>query len=1047
MKKRLLTRKNVSSICAVVLATAILLSYQSQVIVHAQGNATVQQENIKTPKEIVEEIRQGTRGPLYAGYYRTWQDVKSTKSKEAALEDNEPETEGTSLNGVNHMSEVPKEVDMLFVFDHYVHKESPFWKALETEYVPKLHRQGTAVVQTLGVSFLTGDVGISTDKVTYPDTEEGNRKLAKDIVKTYVTDRGLDGLDIDIEGPDYDIEKHKKFTSRASKVFKEIAKLIGKNGEDTSKLLIIDTTLPPEKNPLFTESAGSIDFLLRQYYGHQDGDGFERINKEWEQFKKYIKPQQLMIGFSFYEENSKSSLWYDVSTEDGNDITDTRAKKYAEWQPKTGGVKGGIFAYAIERDGVTHPKRGERRYFAHPSDGKKESEYKVTKALKKVMTDDERHKGITAEDIPDPYLRQEILQQVGGAKGNFELFDGTLVIDDPNITSLRGLNQFKRVKKIVIDGLNHISKLSASDLPKSIKREKGQADTILEIRNMTSLKELDLSNLNRQTLDGIEFNTLQSLVYVNLSKNAFDFSKDSKEYKTLESILNKEVIFEGQKPEGYVPSHFGNAKVRREKSETSINLINTFLTGAQTVSGRILADESSFNMMLAETIKDQTFIDQSYKFEDFKVNYDQYTVDVVDHHLVRSKEENLKLSQDAIYNITFKDPTGKEVLFEDGTNHVELTVGNGPEILEDLAVGAKVLLKTDYNAYANGLFDGKYGISESYKGHKNNDVVFELVSPGISDSWTLYRSAYSQHQDKGNDVTKASLKVLEDETKYYQLVSEKGNATAYLENKDNWKTISNFENATSDTMTLSLEGNKSRIFKVSFETSRDNYFVEVAELQIVGKRLEDFEQSKIDKAVILQAKAGELLDGLSPDLEDLREKFVTNISEISEKIRKAQNTDIVERLVKEGEAKIEEFRKQDEDNRLAKEKEQRNQEELNKQNEQQSPKEFRSLEETSGVEKTIEQEELESVTEISREETVNQEVQRKSLEQYRIDEAVKLQAEAGGFLEIFAFDSEESKDKFIKSIMEIADKIRKASNNEDVVRLAEEGRAKIKEFR
>ncbi|MHC5848220.1 EndoS/ChiA family endoglycosidase, partial [Streptococcus pyogenes] len=77
--------------------------------------------------------------------------------------------------------------------------------------------------------------------------------------------------------------------------------------------------------------------------------------------QNYIDASQFMIGFSFFEESaSKGNLWFDVNEYDpnnpekGKDIEGTRAKKYAEWQPSTGGLKAGIFSYAIDRDGVAH---------------------------------------------------------------------------------------------------------------------------------------------------------------------------------------------------------------------------------------------------------------------------------------------------------------------------------------------------------------------------------------------------------------------------------------------------------------------------------------------------------------------------------------------------------------------------------------------------------------------------------------------------------------------------------------------------------------------
>lgn len=131
-----------------------------------------------------------------------------------------------------------------------------------------------------------------------------------------------------------------------------------------------------DKNPLIERGAPYIDLLLVQVYGIQgekgDWDPVARkpektMEERWESYSKYIRPEQYMVGFSFYEENAGSgNLWYDINErkDDHNplnsEIAGTRAERYAKWQPKTGGVKGGIFSYAIDRDGVAHqPKKSQ----------------------------------------------------------------------------------------------------------------------------------------------------------------------------------------------------------------------------------------------------------------------------------------------------------------------------------------------------------------------------------------------------------------------------------------------------------------------------------------------------------------------------------------------------------------------------------------------------------------------------------------------------------------------------------------------------------------
>ena len=863
MSQKCLT-KYVMRICMALLVVTVSLALPHPLVIRAQDSEVVQNESEQSPEQIVFDIRQGLRGPLYAGYYRTWQDIKATKSKEAAEADERPETENEHLGGVNDMSKVPSAVDILFVFDSYVHENSPFWEALRNQYVPTLHQNGTAVVQTLGVNFLNGKAGISKNQEAYPNTVDGNRQLAKDIVETYVTKRGLDGLDIDVEADDYNLEANKADADRALDVFLEIAKLIGKAGDDSSKLLMIDTTLSPDKNPFFTHSADKIDLLLRQYYGYQRGkDGFETIEKEWLQFKKYIKPEQFMIGFSFFEENTPiEKLWFDVAQEDpnnpnkGKEIEGTRAKSYAQWQPQIGGIKGGIFAYAIERDGVAHPRK-QAYHPGHPSNKKVPTDYTVSKALKEVMLQDSRNQCITDQDIPDAALRAEILKQVGGAQGNFESFDGELLLENPDIQSLKGLEKFKQLKKLVISGLPSITEISVDNLPANLIRQKGEEDITFEVRNMERLETINLSGLNRQKLDGLDFNSLPALKTINISNNAFDFSNGSQDYKILKDLLAKHVnvMFENQRPEGHAAKRFGPSRVSWSISTIEQNLIDTFLRGGQTISGRLLLNEHSFNKMKLETIENRTFIDPNYTFAQFKFDYSLYTVEVTNHNQVKSQSKSLVPSENATYHLVFKDPTGQEVQFEDvetgqQTPQVVLTVGRGETVLENLALNATVLHHTSWEP-TSPLFDGQYNQGEGYQVHQNNAVIFELKQPGVAKYWNLYRSGYHGSKGRLGDVIQAHLSILNDEKAYYNLLSTPSAALDYLKDEANWRPIANFENSISgDTISLQIDVPETRVFKVYFGQSSDNFGFESAELQIVGQKRDVGQVGASPKSVV-----------------------------------------------------------------------------------------------------------------------------------------------------------------------------------------------------
>ncbi|HES2376781.1 TPA: endo-beta-N-acetylglucosaminidase, partial [Streptococcus pyogenes] len=319
MDKHLLVKRTLGCVCAATLMGAALATHHDSLNTVKAEEKTVQtgKTDQQVGAKLVQEIREGKRGPLYAGYFRTWHDRASTG------------IDGKQQHPENTMAEVPKEVDILFVFHDHTASDSPFWSELKDSYVHKLHQQGTALVQTIGVNELNGRTGLSKD---YPDTPEGNKALAAAIVKAFVTDRGVDGLDIDIEH-EFTNKRTPEEDARALNVFKEIAQLIGKNGSDKSKLLIMDTTLSVENNPIFKGIAEDLDYLLRQYYGSQGGEAeVDTINSDWNQYQNYIDASQFMIGFSFFEESaSKGNLWFDVNEYDpnnpekGKDIEGTRA--------------------------------------------------------------------------------------------------------------------------------------------------------------------------------------------------------------------------------------------------------------------------------------------------------------------------------------------------------------------------------------------------------------------------------------------------------------------------------------------------------------------------------------------------------------------------------------------------------------------------------------------------------------------------------------------------------------------------------------------------
>lgn len=271
--------------------------------------------------------------PLEFAYFRTWHDK--------AVDPGRP----------NSMAEIPAEVDIAFVFPDYTPDDSPFWDVLRDEYVPTLHAQGTRVVRTTDITAV-----LNPD---FPDTADGHRQNAEHLVETLVDAQGLDGIDFDVER-----YLDAADTARAVGVFEELSRLIGpKSGTD--RLFVYDTNRDGA-DALFEQTADCLDYVLVQSYGRS----VSSLQGTWDSFAPHIAPAQYLIGFTFYEEHD-ANRWNDTS----EPFEDSRAVAYADWQPD-GATKGGIFSYAVDRDGV-----------AFGDDEIRHTTYEWSKRLKRRMRD------------------------------------------------------------------------------------------------------------------------------------------------------------------------------------------------------------------------------------------------------------------------------------------------------------------------------------------------------------------------------------------------------------------------------------------------------------------------------------------------------------------------------------------------------------------------------------------------------------------------------------------------------------------------------------
>ncbi|HER9124207.1 TPA: endo-beta-N-acetylglucosaminidase [Streptococcus pyogenes] len=791
-------------------------------------------------------------GPLYGGYFRTWHDKTS---------------DPTEKDKVNSMGELPKEVDLAFIFHDWTKDYSLFWKELATKHVPKLNKQGTRVIRTIPWRFLAGgdNSGIAEDTSKYPNTPEGNKALAKSIVDEYVYKYNLDGLDVDVEHdsiPKVDKKEDTAGVERSIQVFEEIGKLIGPKGADKSRLFIMDSTYMADKNPLIERGAPYINLLLVQVYGSQgEKGGWEPVSnrpektmeERWQGYSKYIRPEQYMIGFSFYEERAGSgNLWYDINVEDesnpniGKEIKGTRAERYAKWQPKTGGVKGGIFSYAVDRDGVAHPKKNG---YKNPKlDNIVTSDYSVSKALKTVMLKDKSYDLIDEKDFPDKALREAVMAQVGTRKGDLERFDGTLRLDNPAIQSLEGLNKFKKLAQLDLIGLSRITKLDQSVLPANMKPGKDTLETVLEtykkdnkeesatippvslkVSGLTGLKELDLSGFDRETLAGLDAATLTSLEKVDISGNKLDLAPGTENRQTFDTMLstvsnhvgsNKQTVkFDKQKPTGHYPDTYGKTSLRLPVANEKVDLQSQLLFGTVTNQGTLINSEADYKAYQNHKIAGRSFVDSNYHYNNFKVSYENYTVKVTDSTLGTTTDKTLATDKEETYKVDFFSPADKTK----AVHTAKVIVGDEKTMMVNLAAGATVI-KSENDENAKKVFNGIMEYNPISTQNRAS-IIFEIKDPSLAKYWRLFNDS---SKDKKDYIKEAKLEVFTG-----QLNAEADVKTS-LEKSDDWQTVSTYSGQ-EQVFSHALDNISAKYWRITVDNKKNQYgYVSLPELQILG---------------------------------------------------------------------------------------------------------------------------------------------------------------------------------------------------------------------
>ncbi|MDO4778705.1 MAG: hypothetical protein Q4A42_04025 [Tissierellia bacterium] len=823
--------------------------------------------------------------PLYGGYYRTWHDVTSIG------------IEGQSNEGKIEMDKIPSEVDLVFVFDDWQAEDSPYYDKLKTEYAKKLQEQGTYVIRTIGTEFLYGANGIAKNKLDiYTNDEEGYKKLAEDIVQTYVLDFGLNGLDIDVENHNY----HLRFITEEQRerihgVFKELGKLIGPNGKHENILFIYDTTLGTDQ-PVFQQNYQNFDLVLLQVYGITGEVGvydFESQKREdsiedrAQEFSKYIPLKKLMYGFSFYEENGTKDggRWYDVPSSEGaydelnqlipnGTIRESRAGRYAKWQPSTE-LKGGIFGYAVERDGVYHPTKKQTADFIRsngaiksPSDYKLTTEFNDSKILKNIMTESGLYRQIDESDFPDAALLNEIRLKVSKFSGDLALFNKELVLDNPEIKDLTGLKSLTNVKKITLKGLEKLESLSSSDLPESFinesKAPESKAPIKLELTGLSGLTSLDLSGMNLEQLSITDSENFRSLKSINISDNMLDLSPGTQNRIIVDNFLkalknNSTEITESsfniknQRPQAYYPKSYSPSFLRFNSNE-SVNL-KDILNGVVTAGDYFISDESKFEEFKNYSIENMRFVDENLTYKDFiqNIRYSEYEIKVLNNKFEEVEVENfiLKPNENDVnqtYTVEYRD------IEKNLVHTLKIVYGEGSIKLTKISEDIKNFFGLDHENVIKKAFDGVIHSVANQNSFSTWNApgwfAIELDPSTTATYWKLYQNSHINGGNKSTDIESGSLEYIADlDVKIPSGISKDKRKIVEFLNNQEWTAANSFEGGTESIYSSDLSNIKARYWRFKFNTvtgGNTSYgFPTIPEIEIFGIKLDSSELMKV----------------------------------------------------------------------------------------------------------------------------------------------------------------------------------------------------------
>ncbi|WP_068269208.1 EndoS/ChiA family endoglycosidase [Caviibacter abscessus] len=302
---------------------------------------------------------------IFMGYYRIWRDKTF-------------EQDNNNLTGKNELTmlDIPEGVNIVNVFgyDKYAvnndsNKYQEYFKQLKDVYGPKLRKRGVKLVYGINYKRLI-EVPIKINNGQNNNSEPTDTEIdawAKELYEQTVLKYGLDGIDIDMELRYEDTKKESEdsnyLTTRkiniGEKMIKALGKYLGPKSSNKETLLLYDTNSGKASEKAIGNVKDHFNYFFYQNYGKGNASNPRYTNLEKNNERVYkdlnVDKEKFIPGLTYAEELSKEGqskfINYHI-----NDFSKSMLNLFAK-----DNKYGGMFVYALDRDGMTHNSPDDKK--------------------------------------------------------------------------------------------------------------------------------------------------------------------------------------------------------------------------------------------------------------------------------------------------------------------------------------------------------------------------------------------------------------------------------------------------------------------------------------------------------------------------------------------------------------------------------------------------------------------------------------------------------------------------------------------------------------